>query len=247
MAHSQVKLCLNYVLSITLLIQIALGASNSIAPLFHFCFTSDNFTTDSPYQTNLNKLLTNLLLDTPPTGFSSSFAGQSNDTTFGLSNCRGTINTANCSACINDATSLIRQGCPNNKGGMIWYDDCFMKYSNSNFFGTIDNEDVFIFPVEKNVTKNPEAFYQNVTSLLFQLSAEASLAPKLFATGELEIEPSEKVFGLVECTRDLSSFNCKACIDATIGILPNNTLGTGRKIIGGSCNVRYEMFQFFND
>lgn len=240
MAYSKITLSLN-ILTIALLFQVTIGVN----PVLHFCSSSKNFTSTSPFKRNLNRLLNDLAVKTPPSGFSLSPVGQTNGRSalFGLANCRGDINKEECAACVADAATDIRQLCPNNREGLIWFDTCFLKYSDFHFFGQIDVNHDLLLP---SVGNSSESFFHSVTTLLSKLSQEASLAPKLFAAGETNLESSGKLFGLVECTRDLSSVDCKNCIDATIAVLPEANVGSGGRILGGSCNIRYELFPFFN-
>ena len=98
----------------------------------------------------------------------------------------------------------------------------------------------------RNVS-NPVWFNQKTKTLLSQLSEEAYVAPKMYATGELELGESEKLYGLVQCTRDLSTVDCKKCLDGAISELPNCCDGKeGGRVVGGSCNFRYEIYPFVN-
>ncbi|GMP54220.1 hypothetical protein CsSME_00019451 [Camellia sinensis var. sinensis] len=215
-----------YLLSFTLLVQIVIG----VDPLFHFCSSPENFTANSPYESNLNKLMSYLYLKTPPTGFGVGSVGQYQDTANGLSLCRGDI----------------RKRCPYNKGSVIWYDNCLVKYSNTDFFGKIDNGNRFYMWNLRNVS-NPLSFNQKTKDLLSQLSQQAYVAPKMYATGESELGYSEKLYGLVQCTRDLSSVDCKKCLDGIISELPSCCDGKeGGRVVGGSCNFRYEIYPFVN-
>lgn len=232
------------VLTILLLIQLAFG----ISPTLHNnCSTTSNFTADSPFSSNLDQLLSDLSQKTPPSGFRlhTVASTQTNQSVFGLAMCRGDTNSTQCASCVNDATANIVQLCPNNKEAFIWFDTCFLRYSDTKFFGKLDGSHDRFLPRVGNSTQQ---FVREVVILLNKLSPVASLAPKLFAFGEITLKNQEHVFGLVECTRDLSSVDCKKCIDATILTIPGVHLAnvtTGGRIIGASCSVRYETFPFF--
>ncbi|PSS05794.1 Cysteine-rich repeat secretory protein [Actinidia chinensis var. chinensis] len=234
-----------YLLSLTLVAHIALGAK-AAKPLFHFCSNLDNFTTNGPYETNLNKLVGNLYLKTPLTGFGSGSVGPSHDQAHGLALCRGDVKFADCQACVAEAGAEVRKRCPNNKRAVIWYDNCLLKYSNIDFFRKIDYQNRFYMWNLRNVS-DPVLFNQKTKNLLSQLSEEAYVAPKMYATGELELGESEKLYGLVQCTRDLSTVDCKKCLDSAISELPNCCDGKeGGRVVGGSCNFRYEIYPFVN-
>ncbi|KAF7116592.1 hypothetical protein RHSIM_RhsimUnG0023600 [Rhododendron simsii] len=231
-----------YLLSLTLLLQIAIGTN----PLFHFCSSSGNFAANGPYEANLNTLMSYLYLTAPLTGFASGSVGQSYNQANGLALCRGDVNTTDCRSCLAEAGSEIRTLCPYNEAAIIWYDECELKYSNLDFFGKIDNENKFYMWNLKNVS-DPIYFNENTKELLRKLAEEAYGSPKMYASGELKIGEDEKLYGLVQCTRDLSSIDCKKCIDEAISELPSCCDGKeGGRVMGGSCNARYEIYPFVN-
>ena len=81
-----------------------------------------------------------------------------------------------------------------------------------------------------------------------RLTRKAYLTPLLFATGEMEIGGgTEKLYGLAQCTRDLSGGDCKKRLETAIAGLPSCCDGKqGGRVVGGSCNIRYELYPFFD-
>ncbi|KAK3445957.1 hypothetical protein EUGRSUZ_A01728 [Eucalyptus grandis] len=225
-----------------LLLRATLGAD----PLFHVCSTPEDFTAGSPYESNLNKLTSFLYTNTPSSGFGPGSIGQYPDQPYGLTLCRGDTSPLDCEACVADAVAEIRRHCPRNKGAIIWYDNCMFKYLDTDFFGQIDNANKFYMWNPKSVS-DPEAFNGKVRGLLTGLVEEAYSVPKLYATGEMGLEEKTKLYGLVQCTRDLSATQCKECLEGAIGELPSYGNGKeGGRVVGGSCNFRYEIYPFVN-
>ncbi|PON48524.1 Gnk2-like domain containing protein [Parasponia andersonii] len=226
---------------------IFLHAATAADPLFHFCFNKENFTANSPFAANLNELINNRLpIKVPPTGFGVSSTGQGGDSQVnGLGLCRGDVTTENCKACVVDAAKELQQRCPYNKGAVIWYDNCLLKYSDEYFIGQIDSRNRFYMWNVQDV-KDPESFNPKVKELLSGLSNEASKTSRLYSTGELEFAaagPDSKLYGLAQCTRDLKGIDCKKCLDDAISELPNCCTGKrGGRVVGGSCYVRYELY-----
>lgn len=73
-------------------------------------------------------------------------------------------------------------------------------------------------------------------------------SPKMYAIGELGIGNSTKLYGLVQCSRDLSSADCEICLTAAITFIPQSFYGkVGGKQMGGSCSLRFEIYPFFNN
>ena len=96
---------------------------------------------------------------------------------------------------------------------------------------------------------NTTTFTNQTRELLSLLAVEATLTPELYAVGELDVAVggSNKLCGLVQCTRDLSSSDCFKCLDGIIGELPNCCNGKiGGRVVTGSCNIRHEIYPFFS-
>ncbi|KAK4727417.1 hypothetical protein R3W88_032334 [Solanum pinnatisectum] len=234
--------CLFFLSSIAILVQTVISTN----PLSHFCSKSENFTSNSYYAQNLKNLLGNLYLKTPLTGFTTCSIGQNHDQTNGLSLCRGDISSNNCKSCVLDASEELGKRCPYDKEAIIWYDNCLLKYSNKDFLGKIDNMNKF-YMWNVRVVKNPKYFNAKTKELLGNLAENAYKTSNLYATGEMEIEENKKLYGLVQCTRDLSNEDCKKCLDGIINELPSCCDGKeGGRVISGSCNFIYEIYPFIN-
>ncbi|KAF8414076.1 hypothetical protein HHK36_002075 [Tetracentron sinense] len=232
-----------YLLSFSLVLHIVVG----LDPLSHICSTSSgNYTANDHFDMNLNKLTGSLFYKAPSTGFGISSVGKDPDRVYGATLCRGDVSSTDCKTCVVEASSEIRKRCPNNEGAIIWYDNCLLKYSNEEFFGKIDNKNKFyMWNVQK--VNDPASFNQKTKELISRLTNEAYLSPLMFATGELELEESKKLYGLVQCTKDLSGIDCKKCLDGAISELPSCCDGKqGGRVVGGSCNIIYELYPFVN-
>ncbi|CAJ1956376.1 unnamed protein product [Sphenostylis stenocarpa] len=231
-------------LTLSLFLQTSFGAD----PLFHFCSNSQNFTSNSPYESKLKTLITSLIYKTPSTGFGVASVGQDqNQKAYGLALCRGDVSASDCKTCVSEAPKEILDRCPYNKGAIIWYDYCMFKYLDSDFFGQIDYSNRFYMWNLNNVS-DPASFNYKTRELLSQLAQKAYVNNKLYASGELKLENSETLYGLTQCTRDLSSDDCKKCLDDAINELPNCCDGKeGGRVVSGSCNFRYEIYPFVKE
>ncbi|XWS18885.1 hypothetical protein CRYUN_Cryun32bG0083200 [Craigia yunnanensis] len=242
MSSSRFASSLLYLLAFVFLVQTAFG----LDPLFHFCSNTGNFSAYDHYEANLNKLTGYLSIQAPSSGFGLGTIGQKPNQAYGLALCRGDVSTPDCKTCVVEAGSEIRKRCLYNKGAIIWYDNCLLKYSNTEFFGQIDNQNT-LYMWNLNAVSDPGSFNQKTKELLSKLANEAYATPKLYATGEMELYGSQKLYGMTQCTRDISSSDCKKCLDNIIGDLPSCCDGKeGGRVVGGSCNFRYEIYPFFN-
>lgn len=218
--------------------------------LYHTCSSSDNYTMNSLYASNLKQALDRLTNSAPPSGFGLSSTGgkDSQNQVNGLALCRGDISPNDCKTCVTSAGQDIQQRCPYKKGAAIWYDSCLLKYSNAKFFGKNQNGGFRFYLVNVREADDPTSFKEQVKNLLNGLSETAKTSRNLYAIGDLEIGSSRKLYGLVQCTRDLWTADCKKCLDDAIAELPYccaNGAKVGGRVVGGSCNFRYETYPFF--
>ncbi|XP_057953055.1 cysteine-rich repeat secretory protein 38-like [Malania oleifera] len=235
-----------YLLSFALLlhVQTILG----VDPLYHICSSSGKQFTPN-FENNLNNVINTLSRDAPQTGFSRSSAGaKDDDSAYGLALCRGDTSSANCKSCITEAREEIKNRCKNNKGAIIWYDYCLLKYSDENFFGKIDETNKFYLYNVYTLT-NSTLFVAKTNEFLSGLSQKAVQSEKLYYANEEKLcNEFLTLYGLVQCTRDLSSEDCLKCLDDAIRDLPIYSAGKqGGRTIYGSCNVRYEIYPFVKD
>ncbi|KAK9084923.1 hypothetical protein Sjap_025334 [Stephania japonica] len=218
-----------------ILLQTSLLASTD--PLYHICSNLGNYSNTGQFDENYKTLATTLTSKAPPTGFAQGTVGKAQDLVNALALCRGDVPPADCKACVTDATTEVRKRCPYNKGGVIWYDFCELKYSNFDFFGIIDYENRVYLYNTQNVSGDTESFNVKVKKFLRELSGKASESGALYASGEEKIGEGEELYGLVQCTRDLSKEGCRKCLEGAIGEYGNCCDGRrGGRVIGGSCN-----------
>ncbi|QCE09574.1 cysteine-rich repeat secretory protein 38-like [Vigna unguiculata] len=215
-------------------------------PIYHLCSNSENFTDHSPYETQLKTLVIKLIYKTYSTGFAMSSVGNNvNSKPYGLALCRGDLSASECKTCVSDATKEILSRCPYNKGGIIWYDNCMFKYSDTEFFGTTDDR-IKIYMWNSKRASDPTTFNPKTIEFLSGISKKAWVNnPKLYASGEQKLENSDTLYGMAQCTRDLSSYDCNKCLADAINDFPRCCAGQiGGRVVGGSCNFRYELYPF---
>ncbi|XP_077221007.1 cysteine-rich receptor-like protein kinase 10 [Tasmannia lanceolata] len=205
---------------------------------------------DSPasqlFISNRNKLLSNLTVKTPPSGFYDLSLGQNTDPVYGLALCRGDVSFDTCQTCLQLARGGIITNCPNRTQGIIWFDECLLRYSNRSFIGISDTTDGFSMFNFNNISQPDRADF-DALSLFTELADKAPNQTLMLASDRVRISRSEMRYGLVQCTRDLSVGDCKNCL----AILTNNLLNCCRtrttyRYFSSSCTIRYEAFPFFN-
>ncbi|KAB2007272.1 hypothetical protein ES319_D10G017400v1 [Gossypium barbadense] len=211
--------------------------------LYHDCPNTTTFTVISTYQANRNTVLSSLS--------SNSTRGRSPDMVYGLFHCRGDLSTSDCQACVTFATTDISQRCPNQTTAVAWYDECLLRYSNRNIFSVVEDRPAVRLSNHRNATGTEIPFDQLVATTVVMnmndITTQTENKPagsKKFATRETKLSSSRTLYTLAQCTPDLSGSDCSICLQGALELLPTGWLG-GR-LLSPSCNVRYEIYPFYN-
>ncbi|XP_045815187.1 putative receptor-like protein kinase At4g00960 [Trifolium pratense] len=211
------------------------------------CTNTTTYAPNTTFQTNLNILFYYFSNNiSQSNGYFLSITGFNSDNAVGgLYLCRGDVTTTVCDQCLAAAVKEIRIRCPNQTEALIWYDECFLRYTNRYF--AIDK----IVPRanfdDGNISSGVDLgrFNRSLNGLLNDLATEAaaSLQSKKFSAGETAVTESMKLYGLVQCTNDLTKSECETCLRNAVGTLPSGKQGA--RALLPSCNVRYQLYPFF--
>ncbi|XP_031247595.1 cysteine-rich receptor-like protein kinase 10 [Pistacia vera] len=210
--------------------------------LYHICPNTSTFTRNNTYQTNRNLLFTSLSSHVNRNGFFKATAGDDPNKVYGLFLCRGDLNSTTCQDCINFATLDVTRHCPVQKGAIIGYEECLLRYSNGPFFSTVDDDGGVMMT---NVDSVSEAvrFSELVKRMMNETVTRAANSPKRFMTKRGNFTSSQSLYCLAQCTQDLSSFDCKTCLQQSISQL--RTTQQGGRMLYPSCYSRYELYPFY--
>ncbi|GLJ19735.1 hypothetical protein SUGI_0357420 [Cryptomeria japonica] len=129
--------------------------------------------------------------------------------------------------------------------GKLWLDDCFLRYGSSNFISILDTDGV-VMTSGNDIDSDMNVFHSAITTLLSDLSNKAYIPQnKGFAAGSANYSASGKLYGLVQCWRDISIHNCRKCLATARPRLEYSTK-QGAQVRYGSCMARYEIYSFFS-
>ncbi|CAI9787899.1 unnamed protein product [Fraxinus pennsylvanica] len=184
-------------------------------------------------------------------GFYNTSMGENADRVNVIALCRGDVLLDTCRSCIFNAARSILQSCPHQKQAIFWgsFDLCMLRYSNESIFGKPENHPSFGGWGDEIVTNRSE-FDQDVRTLLNRLrnTAVDGGSLKKFAAANTPGPDLLTIYGLVQCTPDLTSENCSFCLNQITELLSHCCSGRpGFNIIRPSCILRYETYTFYND
>ncbi|XP_024186895.1 putative receptor-like protein kinase At4g00960 isoform X2 [Rosa chinensis] len=234
------------------LIQLVLLVAQALIqspPLFRYCINSSgNYTTGSPYDENLSNLLFSLSSSSNRNGhgFYNSSVGENSDKVYALGLCRGDQPTDNCIRCLSgDAIHALTKECPVQKAAFGWYDGCMLRYSNQPLYGILTSSPSFALVNTQDVSSTLlNEFNQKLKALFERLSSQAAAENDLkYATGTQNTsDASVTIYGLTQCTPDLSAQECTECLSSTIAQIPLCCAGKiGGRVVVPSCVVWYEI------
>ena len=128
---------------------------------------------------------------------------------------------------------------------MIFYDFCILRYSNLDFFGKVAITPSWNASGDKNIS-NPTDLKNSENFMMSLIQKATEKTNDLFAMDEFDLNHSEKRYGLVQCSRDLTNEGCRQCLEA---MLDKVSLCCGDKqgwqVLAPSCLIKYDAFMFF--
>ncbi|XP_062216028.1 cysteine-rich repeat secretory protein 55-like [Phragmites australis] len=195
---------------------------------------------------NINSVLADLVATGSSGGFATSTAGKGNNVIYGLAQCRGDVSASDCAACLSDAANQLPSTCSYSSDARIWYDYCFVRYENANFFGQSDT-DAGVVLVNVQAEDNAKAFEKAVGKVMGKVTAQASAAGSAgLGRDKEQYTPFVSIYGLAQCTRDLAPLTCAQCLSTAVSRFGDYCgAQQGCQINYSSCRVRYEIYPFY--
>lgn len=232
------------------------------------CDNGTSYAANTTYQSNVRSLLASLAANasrSSPVGFATAILGAGTDMVWGLGLCRGDTNGTDCGSCLSLVQDVAFGRCQGVKDVSVFYDRCILRYSYRDFLTNPDNTQVQVSePSKENVTSGAERFNALVAFLVGALSDLAAFnTTTRYAVG---LVTSDKGFpattydvvysinGMVQCTPDKAPRACRGCLQALMDVMqalmdvmPASFNGSiGGQINAVWCNLRYEVFQFYD-
>ncbi|KAL5773342.1 hypothetical protein ACOSQ2_013266 [Xanthoceras sorbifolium] len=219
-------------------------------PIDELCPGASTYIPNSTFGNNLKLLLQSLSSNTSlNAGFYNSFVGEDPDKVYGQALCRGDVNRTVCRNCIENASQKMLQNCTSSEA-TIWYELCQIQYSYQIHFSTIMGYRGR-YPemnYERKSIPHPAQNKEALSHLMPRLITEASNDPsKMFGVGEIKSPESKTIYGLVQCTREISTNDCSSCLDkASQELSWCCAAKEGGIVVSPNCNVRFDLQRLFN-
>ncbi|KAK9902358.1 hypothetical protein M0R45_001597 [Rubus argutus] len=182
-------------------------SSSTDAFVFGGC-TQEKYLPNSPYESNINSLLTSLVNSATYSSYNNyTVMGSSpQDVIYGLYQCRGDLSMPDCATCVARAVSQVGSFCPYNSGGALQLQGCYIKYDNTSFLGEEDKA-VVLKKCGPSVGYDSDGMSRR----------DSVLAALVGSGGPYRVGGSGDVQGLAQCVGDLSFAECQDCVSEAIG------------------------------
>ncbi|XP_042027589.1 putative receptor-like protein kinase At4g00960 [Salvia splendens] len=213
------------------------------------CGSNGNYTSNSAYSANLDTALSSLSTNIDNDGFYNASTGQGPDRVNAVALCRGDVQLYTCRECVQNGVSRLGDSCPVQKQAVFWDEFCTLRYSNATVYGAVATSPGYYLWNVNNVT-SPAQFKEDLRTLLDDLRRRAAggSSTRKVAAGNVTGPDFQTIFGLVQCTPDLSSGDCTSCLIGAISEIPQCCDGKqGGRVLRPSCNLRFEIAPFFNE
>ncbi|KAF3778742.1 Cysteine-rich repeat secretory protein 12 [Nymphaea thermarum] len=200
----------------------------------------------SGFVQNLDLAINSLSNEPLNHGFTNVTVGDYPDQASLLLQCRGDINsTDTCEKCAANFGSKLHQICPNHSQAVVWTDDCLLHFFNGNISGKVDYDNKGCIC---NATKNapPQALGSFLLSFLSNLTSSTIASNPRFSRAGVGIPgTSQKLSGLAQCTGDVETSECKACLQDAMESINSCCEGkTSGVFLLGSCYMSFSIFNF---
>ncbi|XP_050147713.1 cysteine-rich receptor-like protein kinase 27 isoform X20 [Malus sylvestris] len=212
-----------------------------------------NYTTNSTYQTNLNRLLSSLPSDENGNGYgfynASYRLNSSNEHIYAIGLCRGDVKAEDCRSCLNNSRYDLLQRCPNQKEAFGSYEKCMLRYSNRSIYGVMETEPSPYYWNINNISSSElDGFNQELRKLLDSIRREAAAGGSLrkFAFGNTSGPTFQTIFALAQCTPDISEQSCSDCLVGAFAYISYFYGKVGGGVNKPSCYFRFDLYPFYD-
>ncbi|KAJ0039174.1 hypothetical protein Pint_22373 [Pistacia integerrima] len=167
----------------------------------------------TPYESSVNSMLTSLVNSATFTTYNNFTipSSTSQEALYGLFQCRGDLNNADCGRCVARAVSQLGTICANSCGGALQLEGCFVKYDNTSFLG-VEDKTVVVRKCGPSSAYDSDALTRRDALLGYLGAGDGSYKPyRVGGSGDLA--------GMAQCVGDLSASECQDCLSDAIGRL----------------------------
>ncbi|RDX61356.1 Cysteine-rich receptor-like protein kinase 25, partial [Mucuna pruriens] len=216
---------------------------------YYNCTRNSTFAAYSAYRSNVKTLLAWLSSNGTNNArfYNTTVASQDSAyTVYGSFLCTRDIIPKICEECVIQAAKLISSLCTVAKEAIVWYQVCYVRYSDRRFFSTVEESPQISFMNDEDYVGQVGHFNNILWDMMNDLRSEAASASNKSVDKSVNITDNQKLYGSAWCLPYLSKENCSWCLSDAIAEIPTSCCRgkSGGIILYPSCSIRYELYPF---
>ncbi|XP_048141700.1 cysteine-rich receptor-like protein kinase 19 isoform X2 [Rhodamnia argentea] len=216
----------------------------------HHCSNSTTFSSHSTYHTNLDRVLDDLVREAGADdvdGFNfTSREASSSEAVYGSFMCKGDVSKKECAECVKNARLAITRICRMTKVSFLWYDQCMLRFSDTNFTRKMELAPLLDGYNEENI-EQPDEFMKLLNKTMDHMAREAARhPPRMYGHCDAKLSREKTLYTFAQCVPYISKNNCSECLrNASSSLLTLQKGKIGGRVLLPSCFVRFEIYPFY--
>ncbi|KAK8636703.1 hypothetical protein V6N13_124442 [Hibiscus sabdariffa] len=175
--------------------------------------------------------------------------GSGDSKVYAFGECMKDLDQSDCNVCFAQCKAQIVRCLPfqsGTRGGRLFYDGCYLRYDDYNFFGESLSEGDRTVCATKDVvgSSNRTRFRANVMELVRNLSVESPKNDGFFV-GSMGKEDNVTVYGLAQCWEVVNASACGSCLANAVSRVSSCLPKEEGRVLNAGCYLRYSTHKFY--
>ncbi|KMS94875.1 hypothetical protein BVRB_014480 [Beta vulgaris subsp. vulgaris] len=197
----------------------------------------------SNFGNNIDNAITELASRASTTYFSNYTSGIGEDQVNAFYSCRYDVPLSVCQSCVASVANNV-SSCFSSVESLIVYEECTFHYSNRSIFSVMEELPRLYHysPYDTEQGQFSVAMEGLVTLLINNVTTEFLASSRYFAMTTARFSSRESIYALAQCNPDITSFDCRTCLQSGFYNFANNHTGAlpvYGQIFLQSCRLSY--------
>ncbi|KAA3462644.1 cysteine-rich receptor-like protein kinase 3 [Gossypium australe] len=174
--------------------------------------------------------------------------GSGDTRVYGFGECMKDLEQGDCNICFAQCKAQIMRCLPfqiGTRGGRLFYDGCYLRYDDYNFFDeSLSETDRTVCATKDVGLSNETGFSANVMQLVRNLTVEAPKNDGFFV-GSMGKGNNVSVYGLAQCWELVNASACEDCLVNAVSRISSCLPKEEGRVLNAGCYLRYSTNKFY--